>query len=207
LVTTLLTETEQQQVAAAIAAVERETDAELVTVLAARADHYAHVPVLWAAALALLTPGILALTPFWLDLWNVLILQWLVFIALALLFRLPMLRAVLAPKRLKHWRAAQLARQQFLEQNLHHTRGHTGVLIFVSEAEHYVEVIGDSGINQHVTKEQWQRIVDNFTAQVRSGETLQGFLDCVAACGELLKTHVPVSDQKNELPNRMIIIE
>lgn len=203
----LLTQNEQQQVAAAIAAVERHTDAELVTVLAARSDDYAHVPVLWAAALALLTPGALALSPFWLDLWSVLILQWLVFVVLALVFRLPALRLLLVPKRLKHWRAAHLARRQFLEQNLHHTRGQTGVLIFVSEAERYVEVIGDSGINRHVSKEQWQDIVDRFTAQVRSGDTLQGFLDCVASCGELLRSHVPVSDQKNELPNHMIIIE
>lgn len=203
---TLLTETEQQQVADAIAAVERESDAELVTVLAARADDYAHVPVLWAAAFALLTPGVLALTPFWLDLWNVLILQWLVFIVLAVLLRLPVLRVHLVPKRLKHWRASHLARRQFLEQNLHHTRGQTGVLIFVSEAERYVEIIGDSGINRHVSKQQWQGIVDNFTAQVRSGNTLQGFLDCVSACGVLLKTHVPVSDQKNELPNHMVVL-
>lgn len=204
---TLLTADEQKQVAAAIAAVERETDAELVTVLAARSDEYTHVPVLWAAAIALLTPGILALTPFWLDLWNVLILQWLVFVVLALILRIPRLRLRLVPKRLKHWRAGHFARRQFLEQNLHHTRGHTGVLIFVSEAEHYVEVIGDSGINQYVKQEQWQAIVDHFTAQVRRGETLQGFLDCVRACGELLTTHVPVSDQKNELPNHMILIE
>ncbi len=33
------------------------------------------------------------------------------------------------------------------------------------------------------------------------------FLDCVRGCGELLQTHVPVSDQKNELPNHMVIIE
>ncbi|MDB6060085.1 MAG: hypothetical protein JWM78_188 [Verrucomicrobiaceae bacterium] len=204
---TLLTAAEKELVAQAIAEVERETDAELITVLAARADDYAHVPLLWAAALALLTPGLLALTPFWLDLWNVLILQWLVFIVLVLLFRVPALRMVLVPKPLKRWRAAQLAQRQFLEQNLHHTRGNTGVLIFVSEAEHYVEIIGDKGIDQHVSAAEWQRIVDNFTAQVRAGKTLQGFIDCVRGCGELLKTHVPVSDQKNELPNHMVVLD
>ena len=203
----LLTEAEQQQVADAIAAVERETDAELVTVLAARAENYAHVPVLWAAALALLTPGALALMPFWLDLWNVLILQWSVFIVLALLLRLPALRVRLVPGRLKHWRASQLARRQFLEQNLHGTHDHTGVLIFVSEAERYVEIIGDKGIDQHVSKAEWQNIVDNFTAQVGRGETLQGFLDCIRACGELLKTHVPATGKKNELPNRMVVLD
>ena len=64
----LLSETQLQQVADAVAAVEQRTDAELVTVLALRADDYRFVPTLWAAIIALLVPGVLRLTPFWLDL-------------------------------------------------------------------------------------------------------------------------------------------
>jgi len=202
----LLTQPEQQLVAATISAVERETDAELVAVLAARADHYAYIPTLWAAAIALLTPGVLALTPLWLGLWDVLLAQWLVFAAAALLLRWPPLLFWLMPQRLKRWRAGQLARHQFLEHNLHHTKHSTGVLIFVSEAEHYVEIIADSGIDRHVDEEQWQRIIDNFVARIGSGETATGFVECVTACGELLKKHVPATSQKNELPNRMIVL-
>lgn len=202
----MLTDAEQDQVARAIAEVESATDAELVTVLARRADHYTYVPTLWAAAVALLTPGVLALAPLWLDLWDVLIAQWLVFVALALLLRWPPLLFRLIPRRLQHWRAAALARSQFLEQNLHHTQGETGVLIFVAEAEHYVEILADRGIHRHVDSARWQSIVDGFTDRVRRGETLQGFLDCVRGCGELLKTHVPATAQKNELPNHMVLI-
>ena len=54
----LLTEHEQRKVAEAIARVERDTDAELVTVLAARADDYAYIPLLWASLLALVVPGV-----------------------------------------------------------------------------------------------------------------------------------------------------
>jgi len=202
----LLTEQQQQQVADAIAVVERETDAELVTVLAYRSDHYAHVPTLWAAAIALLTPGVLALTPLWLNLWDLLLAQWAVFLLLALLLRWQPLHARLVPKKLKDWRASHLAHRQFLAQNLHHTSGETGVLIFVSEAEHYVQILADRGISQHVEQSEWQAIVDAFIAQVQRGETLQGFLDCIQRCGELLKTHVPATESKNELPNRMIVL-
>jgi putative membrane protein len=111
------------------------------------------------------------------------------------------------PRRLKQWRAAQLARYQFLEQNLHHTTGSTGVLIFVSEAEHYVEILADTGISQHVGADQWQRIVDALVARIGSGETAQGLVECIAACGELLQQHVPATAQKNELPNRMIVLD
>lgn len=204
---TLLTQSEGQLIAAHIAAVERTTDAELVAVLAPRADSYAYVPTLWAAALALLTPGVLALLPPWLGLWDVLVAQWLVFVAAALLFHWGPIKYRLIPRRLMQWRAAQLARYQFLAQNLHHTQGSTGVLIFVSEAEHYVEIIADSGIDQHVRKEQWQHMVDALVARIRSKETAAGFVECIETCGELLRTHVPATAQKNELPNRMIVLD
>lgn len=203
---TLLTEAERQRVADAIAAVERDTDAELVTVLAYRSDIYSHVPTLWAAAVALLTPGALALTPLWLNLWDLLFAQWGVFLALALLLRWPPLHTRLVPAALKRWRASHLAHRQFLAQNLHHTRDGTGVLIFVSEAEHYVQILADRGINRHVRPDEWQSIVDAFVASVRRGETLQGFLDCIERCGALLKTHVPATGVKNELPNRLVVL-
>src|SRR5690606_15062138 len=92
MVMTLLSAAGQQAVADAITAVERETDAELVTVVARRADDYSYIPTLWAAAVALLTPGALAsqwLTLPWLTLWDVLLVQWLIFAALALALRWP----------------------------------------------------------------------------------------------------------------------
>ena len=55
----LLSEHEQRQVAEAIARVEKTTDAELVTVLAARADDYAYIPLLWASLIALVVPGVM----------------------------------------------------------------------------------------------------------------------------------------------------
>ena len=82
----------------------------------------------------------------------------------------------LIPKSVHYWRAANLARRQFLENNLHHTEGDTGVLIFVSEAEHYVEILADCGIGQHVSDERWQTIVNAFVAGVRAGRALEGFL-------------------------------
>ena len=63
----LLSANEQQQVADAIAQVERDSDAELVTVLAAQADDYRDVALLWASLLALLLPGAINYYPAWLD--------------------------------------------------------------------------------------------------------------------------------------------
>lgn len=41
---------------------------------------------------------------------------------------------------------------------------------------------------------------------MKQGQTLQGFLDCIASSGELLKEHVPLTQSRNELPNRLVVL-
>ncbi len=202
----LLNEQEQRKVAEAIARVERDTDAELVTVLAARADDYAYIPLLWASLLALVVPGVVHYLSGWLTLHTLLMVQWGTFIVLCLLFKIPKVTTHLIPRSVRHWRASNLARRQFLEQNLHHTVGGTGILIFVSEAERYVEILVDQGISTRLDNAHWDAIVAAFTQQVKQGQTLQGFVTCIDACGELLKVHVPVTHVRNELPNRLVVL-
>lgn len=204
---TLLTKAEQDQVAAAITAVEKETDAELVTVLASQADNYTYIPVLWAGLLALVVPGIVN---YLFGLWladALLLVQWAVFILLNIVFRISAITTRLIPRQVRHWRAGNLARRQFLEQNLHRTDGATGMLIFVSEAERYVEILVDQGISSRLDDSTWEDIVIAFTRQVREGQTLTGFLECISACGQHLKTTIPATHERNELPNHLVILD
>jgi putative membrane protein len=203
----LLSEQEQQQVADAITRVERSTDAELVTVLAAQADDYHYIPLVWAGLIALLLPGILNVFGDWLNARQLLLSQWSSFLLLGLLFRLPALRLRLIPLRVRHWRAANLARRQFLEQQLHHTDGDVGLLIFVSEAEHYVEILADRGISSRISNDVWESLIARFTQQVRRGQTLQGFLDCIEGCGRHLQAHLPATHERNQLANRLVVLE
>jgi putative membrane protein len=194
------------RIAARIAEIERATDAELVTVLAARSDDYSYIPALWAAIVALLVPWGLHWSPLWLEEIELLAIQAVTFIVLFFVLRLPPVLVRVIPHSVRAWRASSLARRQFLEQGLHHTAGETGVLVFVSEAEHYVEILADRGIDRHVEHERWQAIVDAFTSRVRAGETVEGFLECIDACGALLVEHAPATHEKNELPNHLVLI-
>jgi len=203
---TLLTKQEQEQVAAAISAVEQETDAEIVTVLTAQADNYAYIPLLWAGLIALVVPGIVNYFSGWLTADTLLLGQWGVFIVLSLVFRIPGINRRLIPCSVRYWRASNLARRQFLEQNLHHTAGATGMLIFVSEAERYVEILVDEGISSKIDNSAWDAIIADFTGQVKKGKTLHGFITCIEACGIHLKTQLPATHQKNELPNHLVIL-
>ncbi len=201
----LLTDLERQQIADQIAEVERHTNAELVTVLCARSDDYRYIPLLWAALAALPIPTLGLFTALGSD--TIALTQLAVFSALALLLRIPAQSTRAVPRRVRHWRAANMARRQFLERGLHHTDGDTGILIFVSEAEHYVEILADRGIDQHVAPERWRALVDEFVAALRAGRTLLGFETTIARVGEILAEAVPKTpDNHNELDDRLILI-
>ena len=202
----LLTDNEMQQVARAITAVERKTDAELVTVLAPRSDNYLYIPTLIAAVVALLSPVVFQWLPPWLSAGQVLVLQWVVFTMLALVFRLPFILRWIIPPRVKSYRAENMARRQFLDNNLHRTENGVGVLIFVSELERYIEIIADYGISEHVPNERWQEIIQRFVKAVHAGKTAEGFVHCVHQCGEYLERHCPATSEKDELPNHLVVL-
>ncbi len=204
---TLLSESELQHVAAAIERIERDTDAEVVTVLAAQADDYRYIPLLWASLIALLLPGALLFFGGWLSAWQQLLAQWATFLVLAVAFRAPALTSRLIPRAVRNWRACNLARRQFIELNLHHTEADTGVLIFVSEAERYVEILVDRGIASRIDNAAWETIVAAFTERVKQGRVLEGFLGCIESAGALLAQHVPATHARNELPNRLVVLD
>ena len=201
----LFGEHERNQISDAIAEVERRTNAELVAVLAARSDDYRHLSIAWAGVLALLTSALLVFVhP---SAFVVLAIQLALFCTLVLVFRLPAIARHLIPRHLGHWHASSMARRQFLEQGLHHTHGETGVLIFVSEAERYVEILADRGVSAHVDDSRWQAIVDRFVASVQRKHVATGFVDAIAECGDILAEAVPkTADNPNELPNRLVMI-
>src|SRR6185369_4599539 len=145
----LFTSDEERRVSDAITQAERTTSGEIVVVVAARSDTYFYVPPLVAALISLLVPWVLIYFSFY-DLQSIYLAQLGTFLVLsALLLPLPV-RTALVPKRIKALHAHQRAVEQFLVQNLHTTSDRTGVLLFVSVAERYVEILADTAIDAKV---------------------------------------------------------
>lgn len=202
-----ISEKDQARIADAIAAAERRTSGEIVAVLSAESASYLHVPFLWAALIALIVPWPLIYFTWWPVQWIYLI-QLAVFL-LVLVVTLPRpIRYRLVPQSIMRERAHRRAVEQFLVQNLHTTSGRTGVLIYVSIAERYAEIIADTGIEQKVGRPTWQTIVDELTASIAAGKPGDGFVGAVQRSGDLLAQHYPPgSIDPNELPNHLIIID
>lgn len=202
---TFLNEEQKQRLRAQIEEVEKQTSGELVTVIARQSDPYPYVPLLWASVIALSLLPLMGLAGLRFELTTVSIIQLGGFLVLSTLFRWPPLKMRLIPKQTKLRRAARSAREQFLEQGLHHTRDRSGVLIYVSVGERYVEILADKGINEKVDQSQWDGIVADFIQAVKKGRTAEGFEQAVAACGAVLAEHFPAAPgDKNELPDHLV---
>lgn len=203
----LVSDADRERIAETITAAERRTSGEIVAVVAAESASYMSAPVLWGAAAALLLPWPLIYFTWWPVQW-IYLLQLLVFLVLVLILMQRPLRFSIVPKAIKHQRAHRRAVEQFLVQNLHTTDGRTGVLIFVSAAERYAEILADAGIHGKVSAGTWQAIVDDLTGAIGDGRAGDGFVKAIEAVGgELAKHFPPGSSDPSQLPNHLIVLE
>lgn len=202
-----LDDRQKARIEEAIGEAERKTTGEFVTVIAARSADYLYLPTLAAAGIVLLLSGGVLLLPLdpRIDLFYA--GQVTAFMILALAFRWPPLKMALVPRSVQEERARRHAHQLFLDLGLSSTKDRTGVLLFVSVAEHYVEIIADRGVQEHADSAVWDGIVADFTAKVRAGRVADGFIDSIAACTAVMAEHHPWHPgDVNELPNRLIEI-
>jgi putative membrane protein len=202
---TFLNDAEKAQLRDTIRQAEAKTSGEIVTVIARASGDYFYYPTLWAALLAILSPLLpIALAVSFVPL-GIIELQLLVFALLALMFRWSPIKRRLVPHSVKQQYCARRAREQFLAQNLHTTRERTGVLLYVSVAEHHVELLADAGIHAKVPAVTWDQVVGKLTGQVRAGQVGEGFIEAVNAIGAQLAVHFPAAGlNPNELPDHLI---
>ena len=199
-----LSAADRQRIEEATRLAEQQTSGEIVTVMAQQSDSYQFIPVLWATLAALFVPMPLILAT-GLSAHVIYFIQLSVFALLFLCLRWPALRLAVTPRAIKRLRAHRLAMEQFLAQNIHMTDQRTGVLIFLSVAERYIEVIADEGIYKKVDRRVWDETVDIMSAHIRKGQVADGFVDAISSCGRILARHFPPgSATADELPNTII---
>ena len=100
-------------ISSAIRAAEQRTSGQIVCVLAHASSEYAHVPILWASALALFVPWPLIHFTEW-SVQRIFLLQLVTFILAALVFSWMPLRLALVPRVVRRARAHRAALEQFV---------------------------------------------------------------------------------------------
>ena len=207
-----ITPQEHARVTAAIQEAETATDGEIYCVVAHSSEEYFY-PAAFTATIAMFIASLVAafgLEQFWLAvrLPHFVAAQVLAAACIyALLWFVPALRIHLVPRRLRYQAAHANAMKQFLARNVHLTAARTGVLIFVSLAERYAEVVADTGIDEKVGQHVWDGVVRDLTAHASQNRLADGFVQAVSAVGAVLAEHFPKSPgNPNELDDHLVEI-
>ena len=219
-----MTDAERSSVSAAVSAVERRTAGEVVTIVTQQSDDYAEVALLWSIFVAFLALAALALFPeFYLGIYDRLtgswVQQWqprevfgiallvasLKFAGMWLLQLWKPLRLFLVPGPIKHERVRARAIMCFKVGAERRTHGRTGILIYISMAEHRAEIVADEAIAGKVDPMVWGEAMAAMLAHVREGRVAEGMVAAVEKVGAVLEEHFPIAEgDTNELPDRLI---
>lgn len=219
-----LSEADHLAVSAAVAAAEEQSAGEIVTIIAGESNSFHDVALLWSAMVAFLAWAVLTLFPDfylakidwqlgnWANEWSpqqVLMLgltaATMKFLAMWLILLWKPLRLALVPAPLKHARVRDRAVRYFKVGAERRTHGRTGILIYLSLAEHRAEIVADAAIADKVSPDVWGEAMATLIAEIRAGRPGAGMVAAVEQVGAVLAAHFPrAEDDKNELPDRLI---
>ncbi len=220
----ILSEAERAQVSAAVTTAEANSAGEIATILTDRSDGYADVALVWSALVALLALAMLTLAPdFYLGIYGRLtggwVQQWrprdvfalaaavatLKFAAVWLIQLWMPLRLLLVPAPIRHERVRARALTCFRVGAQQRTAGRTGILIYLSMAEHRAEIVAEQAIAAQVPAEVWGEAMAAMLAHLKQGRVAEGMCAAVEQVGAVLAQHFPrADDDRNELPDRLI---
>ena len=219
-----LTQEDHDIVTAAVTAAERITDGEIVPIVAPRSDAYHDVALHYAVLAMLLVPAALAFVPqAWIDWWAGLILGWNpelnretamlfifakmigAFLVVRLILAYQPLRMAMTPGATRSRRVRRRAIELFRTCCELRTRGRTGVLLYVSLAEHRAEIVADKAVTDEVGAEAWGEAMAALVDEIKAGRPGEGMAKAIEKIGAVLSTILPPKgDNPNELPDRLV---
>lgn len=219
-----MTDADHKLVSDAVAAAEMHSAGEIVTIVTPRSDTYRDVALVWAALTAFVAlcaleigsgfflPWIEHLFGLWAFEWTpravlglALSVATIKFTAMYLLMRFTPLGLWFTPRRVRNARVRERALTCFRVGAESRTAGGTGVLIYLSLAEHRAEIIADAAIASKVSPDTWGHAMKAMLDPLRQGQMAQGMAAAVGEVGKVLVEHFPRSeDDVNELPDRLI---
>ena len=221
---TELTAEDHDKVSAAIAAAEAKTNGEIVAVATPISDPYHDVGLHWALVPLFAVLAWAAWRPTALEWWydflfggwqaeptlSQLLTLLMVFAALKftvalLILKWMPLRLALTPGATKHRRVRRRAVAMFKAAAERRTVGRTGILIYLSMAEHRAEIIGDEAITKVTTPDTWGEAMAALLVEVKQGRVGDGIVAAIEQVGVVLAEHFPRTDADvNEIPDKLI---
>ncbi len=217
-------EMDHERISLAVHEAEAATSGEIVTITADSSDRYDDVALWWSIVVAIFALGWVTIFPdFYIGLVDRLTGNWAIdwtahrtlelaltivvakFVGMWLLMLWRPLRLFLTPGAILSKRVRRRAIACFKVGAERRTVGRTGILIYLSLAEHRAEIVADEAIHAKVANGVWGDAMADMIAHVREGRIADGMIAAVRDVGVILTAHFPrADDDRNELPDRLI---
>lgn len=207
-----LTKQELEHLAAVIAELEHKTSGEMRLMIVRSSTRRGYLnALLWFLMLAL------ALSILWLerhymiwaaDWWLLPVIFLGTLVLAALLSRWPVVARLASPAADLRHHSLLRAELEFHREGLGATRDRTGILLFISMLERQAVVLADKGIAGHLEPSTWNEVVATLLEGPKTGRWAEFLEKALRQCGGMLAQHFPPrADNKDELPNHVIIKE
>jgi len=187
-----LSSDERGKLHAAVETAQARTSARLAVVTVPISDRYALYPLVLGGTTAFLTGAVLALFFRHMPLREAFFLVALVAAAATFLLDIMALRLAVVPRHARNWECWELAHRAFASRILAQNDRKTGILVFVSLGERYVEVVTDRDVDRHIPQSVWDAIIKDFLAEAKQGRVGEALPKMVEASAKVLEQYYPV---------------
>lgn len=203
----LISENEKKEIKDLITEQEAKTACEIVPMVVSRSSNYPAAHFRIAIIVSFMFSLGLYYSPY--DLINPIYYLWIQIPGLFLGYLLgtvPFLKRLFTTKHEMNREVTQQAYEAFMHHNLHMTKNHNGLLIFISRFERKIKIISDNGISTKIDNHSWDHVVTNFIKIVQNENLIIALKATIRSVGEILTTHFPASGERdNEIGNDLII--
>jgi len=104
---------------------------------------------------------------------------------------------------------SQKAEEVFLKEEVFNTGDRIGILLFISQLENMVIVLGDRGINEKLKASDWEHVVDRILSGIKNNRIVDGIVDAIGECKQILldSGFENIAKDRNELSDDLRIGE
>jgi putative membrane protein len=121
------------------------------------------------------------------------------------IFNIPRIKRLIIPKKILKQEAEETAHAEFFKQGLYKTKNANGILVFVSQLEHYAIILADEGINKNDMQETWDNAVKTLTTNLKKSKSIKGYISAIDEISKGLSKHHPkTKDDEDEIKNTYI---
>jgi len=211
-----LSDIEKQNIENAIKHLEKTTSGEVVVYVAKQSHKY--LKGMWiAVAVGAIASLVIISILSWMWLLNsnfgasqtTMITLFAMFAAACITYFIPRLRLWFVNDEDLDEEVLQKAQTVFLAEEVFNTKQRTGILIFISQLEHKVIVLGDKGINEKITQEDWESILNTVIEGIKQKNMAPKLIEAIGLCEKLLLDNgfTIQNNDINELANHVRVEE